>query len=40
MNRRRIWSVVEYLLADEGPGDGGAAVIPGAIRRTCHAHSP
>ena len=30
MNRRRTWSVVEYLLADEGPGDGGAAVIPGS----------
>ena len=23
-------TVVEYLLADEGPGDGGVAVIPGS----------
>jgi hypothetical protein len=26
-------TVIEYLLADEGPGDGGVCIVPGPRRR-------
>lgn len=25
-------TVIEYLLADEGPGDGGVCIVPGSVR--------
>ena len=33
-------TVVEYLLADEGPGDGGVCIVPGSVRHLiCLSHN-